>query len=379
MSAKELADCALNGNATTGAADLRRDGFASQMVDGTGLGDLVTRPLRFTGKYLFVNVALAREGELRVEAQTESGTPLAGFGLADFDSSTVPRGANSTRLGPLSWAGGRSLASLAGNLVRLRFELRGKNGHLYSFWISQSTCGESGGYVAGGGRGYTAATDTRGRCKTDDHAEPAAEGLPASWVVILVTVITLLLVRSRSRPALDTHTRVVLVTGAAAGLGRCVARRLAERGDRVVAIDMDAAALRQLESELAEDDGKRAARLIPVVADVADPAAVKRAVLQVQGSLGQGQVIDAIANFAGIIRGGPLVEDDGELELVMKVNVLGTHSITRAFFPLLRRSDVADAPPPAPTIITVCSEVSLAWMSAGFNAPYSMSKFALEA
>ena len=94
----------------TGAADLRRDGFASMIVDGTGLGDLVTRPLRFTGKYLFVNVALAREGELRVEAQTESGTPLAGFGLADFDSSTVPRGANSTRLGPLSWAGGRSLA-----------------------------------------------------------------------------------------------------------------------------------------------------------------------------------------------------------------------------------------------------------------------------
>ena len=229
--------------------------------------------------------------------------------------------------------------------------------------------------VAGGGRGYTAATDTRGRCKTDDYAEPAAEGLPASWVVILVTVITLLLLRSRSRPALDTHTRVVLVTGAAAGLGRCVARRLAERGDRVVAIDMDAAALRQLESEFAED-AKSAARLIPVVADVADPAAVKRAVQQVQGSLGQGQVIDAIANFAGIIRGGPLVEDDGELELVMKVNVLGTHSITRAFFPLLRRSDVAD---PAPTIITVCSEVSLAWMSAGFNAPYSMSKFALEA
>ena len=140
---------------------------------------------------------------------------------------------------------------------------------------------------------------------------------------------------------------------------------------------MDAAALRQLESEFAED-AKGAARLIPVVADVADPAAVKRAVQQVQGSLGQGQVIDAIANFAGIIRGGPLVEDDGELELVMKVNVLGTHSITRAFFPLLRRSDVA-SPPPAPTIITVCSEVSLAWMSAGFNAPYSMSKFALEA
>ena len=216
------------------------------------------------------------------------------------------------------------------------------------------------------------------RRKTDDRAEPAAEGLPASWVVLLVTAIALLLLRSRSRPALDAHTRVVLVTGAAAGLGRCVARRLAERGDRVVAIDIDAAALRQLESELA-DDCKSAARLIPVVADVADPAAVKRAVQQVQDSLGQGQVIDAIANFAGIIRGGPLVEDDGGLELVMKVNVLGTHSITRAFFPLLRRSDVAESPPPAPTIITVCSEVSLAWMSAGFNAPYSMSKFALEA
>ena len=88
-----------------------------------------------------------------------------------------------------------------------------------------------------------------------------------------------------------------------------------------------------------------------------------------------GPVIDVIANFAGVIRGGPLVElDSSELETVMNVNVGGTHTVTRAFFPLLRRAGEAASP----VIIIVCSEISLSRLSAAFNAPYSMSKFALE-
>src|SRR2546426_11227408 len=53
------------GTCATGLATLRRDGFASMDAGETG-GTLTTRPVRFSGKHLFVNVDNAK-GELRVE------------------------------------------------------------------------------------------------------------------------------------------------------------------------------------------------------------------------------------------------------------------------------------------------------------------------
>lgn len=44
--------------------------------------------------------------------------------------------------------------------VRFRFHLR--HGRLYSFWVSSQKSGASGGYVATGGPGFTAPTDTVG-------------------------------------------------------------------------------------------------------------------------------------------------------------------------------------------------------------------------
>ena len=53
------------------------------------------------------------------------------------------------------------LSSLTDQEVRFRFKL--KNGDLYAFWVSPSTNGESNGYVAGGGPGYTSNKDTEGK------------------------------------------------------------------------------------------------------------------------------------------------------------------------------------------------------------------------
>ena len=54
------------GDNATGLATLRRDGFISMDAGDAG-GSLTTRPVRFRGKYLFVN-ANSADGELRVEA-----------------------------------------------------------------------------------------------------------------------------------------------------------------------------------------------------------------------------------------------------------------------------------------------------------------------
>jgi len=137
----------------TGVAFLRRDGFAS-MDAGDSAGTLTTRPVRFTGAHLFVNVA-TKQGELRAEILDESGQPIEPFTLKNCRSVR----ADST-LEPVTWTGGVDLSALRDRPVRLRFTLR--NGALYAFWVSCDASGRSDGYIAGGGPGFTGPTDTVG-------------------------------------------------------------------------------------------------------------------------------------------------------------------------------------------------------------------------
>ena len=142
-----------DGRGSTGLAVLRRDGFASMDAGGAS-GVLTTRPVRFRGKYLFVNVD-ADEGELRVEVLDPAGKVLAGFAR----DRCVPIRADGT-LQRVTWRGGGEIGRLAGRAVRFRFHLR--KGSLYAFWVSPDASGASHGYVAAGGPGYTGPTDTVG-------------------------------------------------------------------------------------------------------------------------------------------------------------------------------------------------------------------------
>jgi hypothetical protein len=137
----------------TGVASMRRDGFAS-LEAGARTGELVTRPLRFSGTQLFVNLAAAH-GQLRVEVLDEHEKPIAPFTLANCRPVSADR-----TLEPVTWTGG-DLATLRNRPVRLRFVLQ--NGGLYAFWVSRDRTGRSDGYVAGGGPGFTGPTDTVGR------------------------------------------------------------------------------------------------------------------------------------------------------------------------------------------------------------------------
>jgi hypothetical protein len=140
-----------SGVCATGLAKLRRDGFASMDAPTDSEGTLTTRPLTFSGKYLFVNADVG-EGELRVEVLDQSGEAIKGFGRA----ACKPIRGDGTLL-PAKW-GGRDLSKLAGRPVHFRFHLRG--GSLYSFWVSPDQSGASHGYVAAGGPGFTGARDT---------------------------------------------------------------------------------------------------------------------------------------------------------------------------------------------------------------------------
>jgi hypothetical protein len=147
------------GTCSTGLATLRRDGFVSMDHSGDGgvvrirgtspPGTLTTRPVRFTGRHLFVNLDAAG-GMLRAEVLDENGRVIPPYGAAQC----APVREDSMRV-RVTWA--RDLASLAGQPVRFRFHL--SNARLYAFWVSMSLDGSSRGYVAAGGPEFSGLTD----------------------------------------------------------------------------------------------------------------------------------------------------------------------------------------------------------------------------
>ena len=122
--------------------------------DASG-GTLTTRPLKFSGKHLFVNVAAA-SGELRAELLDADGKVIAPFSAENCEPITT----DSTNAA-VKWKGAGDLAALAGKPARVRFHT--KNAALYAFWISPDANGASHGYVAAGGPGFTTNHDTTGK------------------------------------------------------------------------------------------------------------------------------------------------------------------------------------------------------------------------
>ena len=136
-------------NGAIGVATLRRDGFAGMVADGKG--ELITKPVRFSGKRLFVN-ADCRFGSLAAEVLDADGKPVEGFTRKDCRALQTTDATKAE----LVFAGG-DLSALAGRDVRFRFLLHCAT--LYSFWVSPSAKGESRGYVAAGGPAYPGLRD----------------------------------------------------------------------------------------------------------------------------------------------------------------------------------------------------------------------------
>ncbi len=90
-----------------------------------------------------------------------------------------------------------------------------------------------------------------------------------------------------------SERRVALVTGAASGIGRAAAERLAAGGAAVAVVDVDEAGGRETERRIAAAGGEAGF----VRADVSDEAAVERMVAEVVARWGR---LDAALNNAGI-------------------------------------------------------------------------------
>lgn len=104
---------------------LRLDGFVSLHAPMSG-GEVLTKPLTFTGNSLSMNFASSAAGGVKVEIQDASGKPMPGFALSDCEEHFGDSLART-----VVWKNGTNVSSFAGKPVRLRFVL--KDADVYSF------------------------------------------------------------------------------------------------------------------------------------------------------------------------------------------------------------------------------------------------------
>jgi NAD(P)-dependent dehydrogenase (short-subunit alcohol dehydrogenase family) len=124
---------------------------------------------------------------------------------------------------------------------------------------------------------------------------------------------------------MDARGKVCLITGAASGIGRAAARRWAQAGGIVAAVDIDENGLR----ETAE--GFESIR--PRHLDVTDRAEVEALVKAVESDLGP---LERVYNGAAIQPTGLLLDcDPAEIQRVMNINYGGIVNVSLATFPRL--------------------------------------------
>ena len=103
----------------------RLDGFVSADAPQEG-GYLITPPLIFHGDHLELNLNVSAMGGVRVEIQDKDGEPVDGFKLDDCDRILMNDVAYTVR-----WKGNPDVTELAGQTVRLKFDMR--SAKLYAF------------------------------------------------------------------------------------------------------------------------------------------------------------------------------------------------------------------------------------------------------
>ncbi len=150
-----------------------------------------------------------------------------------------------------------------------------------------------------------------------------------------------------------------LVTGAAQGIGKAIALRLAKAGAAVIVSDTNEEGIRTTAQEIQALGGK--AEAIPC--NVADSAQVDALVSKAVGSF---QSIDILVNNAGITRDNLMIRmDEKDWDLVISINLKGTFLMTKAVSQVMMRKRYG-------RIVNIASVVGM--MGNAGQANYAASK-----
>ncbi len=118
--------------------------------------------------------------------------------------------------------------------------------------------------------------------------------------------------------------QVVLITGAARGIGRTISRGFADLGASVVLVDTDVAGIDTVRDQICTEGGAAVA----CGADITNESQVQEAVAAAISEFGH---IDTLINVAGVLYNQKAVDFDmAKWQWVMDVNVKGTFLMCRA-------------------------------------------------
>ena len=123
----------------------------------------------------------------------------------------------------------------------------------------------------------------------------------------------------------SVNGKVALITGGANGIGAEVARRLHEKGAKLVLTDLDEVLLKEVATRLGED------RVVTATADVRDLAAMQAATTK--GIEHFGGIDIVIANAGISTSGSVLAVDPQAFKTLIDVNVVGVFNTVRAALP----------------------------------------------
>ena len=158
-------------------------------------------------------------------------------------------------------------------------------------------------------------------------------------------------------------SRVVMVTGAASGIGAGLASHFVSLGDCVIALDMDSGGLSSLADQLASPN------LLPAVADVTDHAQLERALAESTAHFGHPEILVNNAGTTGGPQATTLHETPPDVvDRVIDVNLRAVIRLTAAVLPAMleRRRGV---------IVNIASVAGLVAFPA--RAAYSITKAAV--
>jgi 2-deoxy-D-gluconate 3-dehydrogenase len=125
------------------------------------------------------------------------------------------------------------------------------------------------------------------------------------------------------RNIFDLRGRVALITGSGSGLGKAIAKGMADVGAKVALIDINVDMVNAVLKEIMSDGGEG----IALSADVTKSEEVKSAVESVVNNYGK---IDILINCAGVTRRMPAEEfNETDWDFVINVNLKGTFLFCR--------------------------------------------------
>jgi NAD(P)-dependent dehydrogenase (short-subunit alcohol dehydrogenase family) len=156
--------------------------------------------------------------------------------------------------------------------------------------------------------------------------------------------------------------RVVLITGAASGLGRATALRLARTGCHPVVADVDVEGASTTCKLVAQTGGEATA----IHLDVTDSAGVRKAIGDVTERFGPS--FDGLVNNAGTDRGAGILEiSDEHWQTVIGVNQSGPLYVTREFLRSIELTGERDRPADVVNVISI-SAITVGVDAAAYNA-----------